>query len=69
MRTTKSFSVTVPKELAAEIERAAKGQGRSRVVVSGLAGPQSGDPRPGGGSSAGYAVLRLKSTILGDSNK
>jgi hypothetical protein len=30
MRTTKSFSVTVPKELVTEIERAAKGQGRSR---------------------------------------
>jgi len=29
-RTTKSFSVTVPKELVAEIERAAKGQGRFR---------------------------------------
>jgi len=30
MRTTKNFSVTVPKELAAEIERVAKGQDRSR---------------------------------------
>jgi metal-responsive CopG/Arc/MetJ family transcriptional regulator len=30
MRTTKGFSITVPKELAAQIERAAKGQCRSR---------------------------------------
>jgi len=30
MRTTKSFSVTVPKELVTEVECAAKGQGRSR---------------------------------------
>jgi metal-responsive CopG/Arc/MetJ family transcriptional regulator len=30
MRTTKSFSITVPKELATAIDRVAKGQGRSR---------------------------------------